>query len=63
MTKLKVCDISEGASRVERGTVCVFLCVYVCVQAVHTLALSCMCTAGSWLLPEWSMHGPHLVQQ
>ena len=50
MTKLKVCDISEGASRVERGT----LCVFVCVWYTHS---------HSWLLPEWSTHGPHLVQQ
>lgn len=29
MTKLRVCDISEGVSRVERGTLCVFVCVCV----------------------------------
>lgn len=62
MTKLKVCDISEGASRVERGTLCIHLCVSVCMSGTHPHSLH-MCTAGSWLLPEWSMHGPHLVQQ
>lgn len=36
MTKLKVCDISEGASRVERGTLCVFVCVCVCVSGTLT---------------------------
>lgn len=35
MTKLKVCDISEGASRVEHGILCVFVCV--CVSLIHTL--------------------------
>lgn len=37
MTKLKVCDISEGASRVERGPLCAFVCVCVCL--VHTLTI------------------------
>lgn len=39
MTKLKVCDISKGASRVERGTLRVFVCV--CVRYTHSY--SCVC--------------------
>lgn len=51
MTKLKVCDISEGASRVEHGTLCVFFCVYVCVYMWYTPAHSHVCAqqaAGSY---------------
>lgn len=33
MTKLRVCDISEGVSRVERGAPCIRLSVYVRVGA------------------------------
>lgn len=39
------------------------VCIHLCACLVHTVRLTCMCTAGSLLLPEWSMHGPHLVQQ
>lgn len=51
MTKLKVCDISEGASRVERGTLCEFVCVYVCVCVWYTPSHSYVCAqqaAGSY---------------
>lgn len=33
MTKLRACDISEGVSRVEQDTVCMFMCA----RLVHTL--------------------------
>lgn len=50
MTKLKVCDISEGASRVERGARCVFRDVYVCGLSLTICA--CMCTGGSVSYPN-----------
>lgn len=58
MTKLKVCDISEDASRVERGTQCVLVCVYVCVWYTTSHSHVCALQALTRMVHARTSSGP-----